>query len=270
MRGQHKALTKRDLEVWGREYGGSTAEGIARRVINRFQPAAEELSTGRKANQGQSKTLDKQGLGSNEPVRRELSSLALSGISFRYIFQVLFNAHLEDDGGIGLVLADGCISSQESHEIKDLKTDSIGKTSNLSIPRPWKSASALFKNSIRERIKAENCNLSIKDLNILLAQKWDLLPLPEKSEWLKKSEEDEKRWMRETEEFQQLAKVIDEDFTNTALYMVLDRCFMKEELDNLIGCCIEKNAVAFASLEKTKSKTKQERLKLFCACPKRS
>ena len=38
-------VSKKDLEVWSKEYGGTTADGIARRAINaRVKSGTEELS----------------------------------------------------------------------------------------------------------------------------------------------------------------------------------------------------------------------------------
>jgi hypothetical protein len=37
-------VKRKDLAEWEREYGGTTAEGIAKRVINKYSPSIEELS----------------------------------------------------------------------------------------------------------------------------------------------------------------------------------------------------------------------------------
>ncbi len=37
-------MKRKDLAEWEREYGGTTAEGIAKRVINQYNPSSEELS----------------------------------------------------------------------------------------------------------------------------------------------------------------------------------------------------------------------------------
>ena len=37
-------VKRKDLCAWESEYGGTTAEGIAKRVINKYNPSTEELS----------------------------------------------------------------------------------------------------------------------------------------------------------------------------------------------------------------------------------
>jgi len=37
-------VKRKDLCAWESEYGGTTAEGIAKRVINKYNPSMEELS----------------------------------------------------------------------------------------------------------------------------------------------------------------------------------------------------------------------------------
>ena len=37
-------MKRKDLTEWESDYGGTTAEGIAKRVINQYSPSSEELS----------------------------------------------------------------------------------------------------------------------------------------------------------------------------------------------------------------------------------
>ena len=41
---QKNVVKRKDLCAWEGEYGGTTAEGIAKRVINKYNPSNEELS----------------------------------------------------------------------------------------------------------------------------------------------------------------------------------------------------------------------------------
>jgi hypothetical protein len=138
--------------------------------------------------------------------------------------------------------------------------------SRLSVPKSWKSASSLFFLSIRESLKGENPGLSSKEISALQSLQWEALTSEDKQQWQNKSEEDKQRWICESEEYQKAAKLIDDDFTNSALHLILSKCFDAEELDQFIVKCCEKESAAFVSLGKTKSKTKKERLKLTCAC----
>jgi hypothetical protein len=49
-------VKRKDLEAWESEYGGTTAEGIAKRVINKYNPSSEELS--RVVNRGRGKKTE--------------------------------------------------------------------------------------------------------------------------------------------------------------------------------------------------------------------
>ena len=40
---QNNVVKRKDLSEWEREYGGTTADGVARRVINKYRPSAEDL-----------------------------------------------------------------------------------------------------------------------------------------------------------------------------------------------------------------------------------
>jgi hypothetical protein len=41
---QTNIVKRKDLAEWEREYGGTTAEGVAKRVINQYNPSGDELS----------------------------------------------------------------------------------------------------------------------------------------------------------------------------------------------------------------------------------
>ncbi len=51
-------MKRKDLSEWESEYGGTTAEGIARRVINRYSPSSEELSRTVNRGRGAGKKAD--------------------------------------------------------------------------------------------------------------------------------------------------------------------------------------------------------------------
>jgi hypothetical protein len=51
-------VKRKDLAEWEREYGGTTAEGIAKRVINKYSPSIEELSRTVNRGRGAGKKMD--------------------------------------------------------------------------------------------------------------------------------------------------------------------------------------------------------------------
>ena len=108
--------------------------------------------------------------------------------------------------------------------------------------------------------------MTSKEISALQSSKWEALASEDKQRWQNKSDEDKKRWICETEEYQKASRVIDDDFSNSALHLILGKCFNAEELDQFICKCCEKDSAAFLSLGRTKSKTKKEKLKLTCAC----
>ena len=55
---QKNVVKKKDLAVWEGEYGGITAEGIAKRVINKYDPSSEELSRVVNRGRGTGKNAD--------------------------------------------------------------------------------------------------------------------------------------------------------------------------------------------------------------------
>ena len=147
MRGRQKnVVKKKDLAVWEGEYGGITAEGIAKRVINKYDPSSEALS--------------------------------LVGKHGRFSFNSGISSFLNRAGNL--------------------------------------SGNSFFKTGCFE--------------------------------------------------YQEAVRSSSDEFTTFALFTILDKCFNKEQLDTLILKCIEKDCVAFALVDRTKSRTKHERLKLLCNC----
>ena len=55
---QKNIVNRKDLAEWEREYGGTTAEGIAKRVINQYSPSSEELSRTVNRGRGAGKKTD--------------------------------------------------------------------------------------------------------------------------------------------------------------------------------------------------------------------
>ena len=137
---------------------------------------------------------------------------------------------------------------------------------SLSVPRRFRSAKALYCASIKEKIKASDRGVAANDLNSLPDQAWEKLSHLDKTEWEKRSEEDEKRWISEMEQYQAATKTSDEEFTDAALYAVLDKCFIKDTLNWLLDRCIATDDSAFASLMRTKARPKRERLTILCKC----
>ncbi len=124
----------------------------------------------------------------------------------------------------------------------------------------------LFNEAHRESKKAANPSLNCKEVNALLAKDWAELSASDKNFWEDKSNEERDRWQIENNEYQKVANLLEENFNNTALVQVLGKCFDKDELDQFVSKCLAKDIVGFALLEKTKSKTKKERLKLLSVC----
>ena len=140
------------------------------------------------------------------------------------------------------------------------------RRSGLSVPKPFKSAKALYSASIYEKLKASNISAAANDIKLMLDKAWEELSPEIKNEWEERSEREEKLWISEMEEYQAATKSSDEEFTDSALRAVLDRCFIKGTLDELVDQCLNKDISAFTSLERTKAKSKRERLILLCSC----
>ena len=51
-------MKRKDLAEWEREYGGTTAEGIAKRVIKQYSPSSDELSRTVNRGRGAGKKAD--------------------------------------------------------------------------------------------------------------------------------------------------------------------------------------------------------------------
>jgi hypothetical protein len=250
-------VKRKDLTEWESDYGGTTAEGIAKRVINQYSPSSEELSrtvsNGRASRKSfedfASDLSDCSSLRSSDALSDNSTPISISSVecSCRGIsiscFSVVSCCHERVS----------CCVFAES-------------VSRLSVPKSWKSASSLFFLSIREKLKAENPGLTAKEISALQSSQWEALTTEDKKKWQNKSDEDKKRWISQTEEYQKASRVVDDDFPNSALHLVLGKCFDAEGLDQFIVKCCEKDSVAFVSLGKTKSKTKKERLKLTCTC----
>ncbi len=134
----------------------------------------------------------------------------------------------------------------------------------MSAPKSWKSASSLFFFSNRENIKAADPSLTTKEISALQSSQWKALSSEDKQQWQNKLEEDRRRWICETEEYQTASKIVDDDFSNLALHVILGECFDAEELDKFLVKCCEKDSAAFVLLGKIKSKTKK--LKIICVC----
>ena len=141
------------------------------------------------------------------------------------------------------------------------------KKSALCLPVPMKSAESLFSASIRKTVKDENCGATAKEIKLLLAKAWVDLNPEERQPWQLKSAEDGERWTREYAEYEKLTKELCEDFTDTELRFVLDKCVKADGLAALVDKCIAKDSSAFSmifSLEKCRIKTKTQKLKLLC------
>ena len=141
-----------------------------------------------------------------------------------------------------------------------------GAASRSRIPKTWKSATALFKSSIRDSIKSKNCSLSTKELNCILSQSWDSLSTSEQDEWQLKSDEDKARWTREVDEYQKAAQINEADFTNTALGVILGKSFDVDGIHQLVLSCLSSDSHAFESLSQVTTKSKQEKIKSLCCC----
>jgi hypothetical protein len=75
---QTNIVKRKDLAEWEREYGGTTAEGVAKRVINQYNPSGDELS--RTVNRGRvaGKRIEEASLISSESDILSSGPLAMS------------------------------------------------------------------------------------------------------------------------------------------------------------------------------------------------
>jgi hypothetical protein len=138
------------------------------------------------------------------------------------------------------------------------------KNSALRLPVPMKSAECLFSASIRQKVKEENSEATQKEIKLLLAKAWVDLNPEERQPWQLKSAEDGERWTREYSEYENRTKELCEDFTDTELRFVLDKCFKADGLTALVDKCIAKDISAFSSLEGSRGKNKTPKLKILC------
>ncbi len=220
-------MKRKDLCAWESEYGGTTAEGIAKRVINKFNLASTDITD--------LYAFD----GSVFEDSSEFSSTVVPGF---FDLDVLYCIiHLEH-----LFFA--------------------GPASRLRVPKTWKSAVALFKASNRDSIKMSNCSASAKEINAILNQRWDALSDAEKEEWNSKSEEDKKRWLVEVDEYQKAAQINETDFTSAALGIILRKCFDADGVSRLVSKCLISDSEAFAPLNQASGSSKGELIKALCSC----
>ena len=85
--GQKNVVKRRDLGEWESEYGGTSAEAIARRVINKYRPSEEELNraaTRVRAKKGNAGQAGSHQLGSEEDAVEEGEKLLKAACSFEY------------------------------------------------------------------------------------------------------------------------------------------------------------------------------------------
>ena len=63
---QKNIVKRKDLAEWESEYGGTTAEGVAKRVIKQYSPSSDELSRTVNRGRGAGKKADGTAEGNGE------------------------------------------------------------------------------------------------------------------------------------------------------------------------------------------------------------
>ncbi|KAL1464567.1 hypothetical protein WDU94_004200 [Cyamophila willieti] len=72
-----------------------------------------------------------------------------------------------------------------------------------SAPRQPLSGYFRFLNDRRDKVRAENPNITFQDLNKVLATEWKNLPQPQKQQYLAAAEQDRERYLQEFEAYKQ-------------------------------------------------------------------